>query len=154
MLAQAKNAGDALKAKVPLAQKDAEAKEAEAEEEIAKLEKELAPHQSTNGKKSLEKQVQDEDQKTAALRGQQAKLTAALNQTDAKVAELTASNTELRKEAETSASALKAVKDPLREAVAVELSHVDADVLGPPETPKAAPKVAAPAAEAPSSAAP
>merc|ERR1719380_412525 len=103
MLAQAKTAADALKAKVPEAVKAAEAKEAE--------------------------EVKEEKAKTAALRGQQAKLNAALNATDAKVAGLTASIAELHKEADSEASALKAVKDPLREAVAVELSHVDAEVL-------------------------
>merc|ERR1719333_641901 len=120
MLAQAKTAADALKAKVPEAVKAAEAKEAEVKKERAK---------------------------TAALRGQQAKLNAALNATDAKVAGLTASIAELHKEADSEASALKAVKDPLREAVAVELSHVDAEVLRNPA--EAAAKPEAPAAKAP-----
>merc|ERR1719247_650561 len=159
MLEQAKGASDALKEKVPAAEKEAQDKEAEAkkeQEEIAKLEKELAPHTSAGGKQGLEKQVKAEEQKTAALRGQNAKLASSLNQTEAEVTELTASIAELHKEADASASALKAVKDPLREAVAVELSHVDADVLKSPaaEEAKAAPqaKVAAPAM--PSAAAP
>merc|ERR1719248_111394 len=157
MLAQAKTAADSLKAKVPEAVKAAEAKEAEEkEEDVAKLEAEIAPHTSTKDKKSLEEQVKDEKAKTAALRGQQAKLNAALNATDAKVAGLTASIAELHKEADSEASALKAVKDPLREAVAVELSHVDAEVLrSPTEEVAAAPKAKAPVADVvPSSAAP
>merc|ERR1719197_1454420 len=139
MLAQAKNAADALKSQVDKAIPKAVEIEKELTDEQAKVsavEKELAPHTSGEANRNLTKQVTQEKGKLATERASNAQLMKDINATDAQVQDLTSSVDSLKAHVGKVEGTLKAVAAPVHSAVEVELDHVDESMMQP-QVPKA-----------------
>merc|ERR1719197_1518822 len=134
MLAQAKNAADALKGQVDKAIPKAVEIEKELTDEQAKVsavEKELAPHTSGEANRNLTKQVTLEKGKLATERASNAQLLSDINATNAQVEDLTSSVDSLKDHVGKVEGTLKSVAAPVHSAVEVELDHVDESMMQP-----------------------
>merc|ERR1719197_2232728 len=134
MLAQTKNAADALKSQVDKAIPKAVEIEKELTDEQAKVsavEKELAPHTPGEANRNLTKQVTQEKGKLATERASNAQLLSDINATNAQVQDLTSSVDSLKDHVGKVEGTLKAAAAPVHSAVEVELDHMDESMMQP-----------------------